>query len=98
MLDSGGDDDRVHDVRGSGHAAGDACSTTGPLVVGADVAALEDARDLMLEAAAPGLGEYHHRHDRADAGSRQLLVQSKEVRVSTFGGQERTRVVDDGGH
>ena len=67
-------------------------------VVGEDVAGSEDAGDLVLGAAAPGLGHYYDRHDGADTRGRQFVVQGQEVRVAAFGCQQCAGVVDDSGH
>jgi hypothetical protein len=62
-ADGVGDDDRVSDVGGPGGGAGHAGSASGPLVIGADVAALEDAGDLVLGSAAPGQAAVAFRSD-----------------------------------
>src|SRR5450755_379467 len=93
-----GDDDGIDDVGGARRRAGDAGGAAGGLVVRKNVAALEDTRDLVLGAAAPGLGQHDHRDDRADARGGDLVVQGQGVRIAPFGGQERAGVVDDGGH
>ena len=73
VADAGGDDDRVDDVGGARGGAGEA--DVG--VVGEDVAALEDARDLVLEAAAPGLCQDRYWDEGADAGGGELAVQGQ---------------------
>src|SRR6266436_4017274 len=82
VADGGGDDDRVDDVGGAGGGAGDAGGAAGWFVVGEDVAALEDAGDLVLGAAGPGLGQHDGRDEGADAGGGGLVVQGEEVGVA----------------
>jgi hypothetical protein len=67
------------------------------LVVGEDVAGFEDLGDLVLGTAAPGLGQDDDRDERPDVRTGQFVVQGEEVRVAPFGGEQRARVVDDGG-
>src|SRR5579862_983817 len=55
VADGGHDDDRVDDVGGPGAGAGDASGTAGALVIGEDLAGLEDPGDLVLGTATPGL-------------------------------------------
>ena len=71
---------------GPGGGAGDASGAAGALVVGEDVAGLEDPGDLVLGSAAPGLGQDDDRDERPDARAGQLIVQGEEVRVEPFGG------------
>ena len=52
MADGGHDDDGVDDVGGPGGGAGDASGAAGALVIGEDVAGLEDPGDLVLGTAA----------------------------------------------
>jgi len=67
VADGGHDNDGIDDVRGPGGGAGDASGTAGALVIGEDVAGLEDPRDLVLGTAAPGLGQDDDRDERPDA-------------------------------
>jgi hypothetical protein len=97
VTHGGGDDDDVYDVCGAGGRACDAGGAAGGLVVRKNVAALEDTRDLVLGAAAPGLGQDDDRDDRADVCGGDLVVQGQEVGIAPFGGQERAGVIDDGG-
>src|SRR5450755_1509417 len=98
VADGGGDDDGVHDVGGAGGRAGDTGGAAGGLVVGENVAALEDPGDLVLGSAAPGLGQHDDRDDRADVRGGHLVVQGEEVGVAPFGGEQGAGVVDDGAH
>src|ERR1019366_6878143 len=98
MADGGGDDDGVDDVRCSGGGTGPARGAARAVVVGNDVAAFQDARDLVLGSAAPGLGQDDDGDEGADAGGGELVVQREEVRVAALCGQERAGVVDDGLH
>ena len=59
-------------------------SQAGGLVVGEDVAGLEDPGDLVLGTAAPGLGQDDDRDERPDARSGQFVVQGEEVWVDAF--------------
>jgi len=98
MADRGNDDDRVDDLGGSGGGAGDSGRAARAIIVGEDVAAFEYPRDLMLGPATPGLGQHHDWDDRADVCGGQFIVEGEEVWIVPFGGQQRTGVVDDGGH
>ena len=84
VANGGHDDDRVDDVGGPGGGAGEASGTAGGLVVGEDVAGLEDPGDLVLGTAAPGLGQDDDRDERPDARSGQFVVQGEEVWVDAF--------------
>ena len=88
MTHGGGGDDRIDDVCGAGGGAGDPGSAADVLVIGHDVAALEHAGDLVLRAAAPGLGQDRDGHDGTDVRGSQFVVQGQEVGVAAFGGQQ----------
>jgi len=98
VADGGGDDDGIDDVGGSGCGAGDSCGAAGALVVGEDVAAFEDAGDLVLGSAAPGLGQDDDRDERPDTCRGHLVVQGEEIGVAPLGGEQRPGVVNDGRH
>ena len=57
VADGGRDDDGVDDISGARGGAGYPGGPAGALVVGNDVAGFEDLGDLVLGAAAPGLGK-----------------------------------------
>jgi hypothetical protein len=78
VTDGGGDQDRVDGIDRARGGAGYPGAPAEALVIRDDGTRLKDAGDLMLGAAAPGLGKHHDRHDRADAGCGELVVQSKE--------------------
>jgi hypothetical protein len=86
VADGSHDDDRVDDVGGPGGGASDASGAAGALVVGEDVAGLEYPEDLVLGAAAPGLGQDDDRDERSDPRAGQFVVQGEEVWVVPFGG------------
>jgi hypothetical protein len=65
-----------------GGCAGDAGGAVGGLVAGEDVAAFEYPGDLVLGAAAPGLGQHDDRDDRADARAGQFVMQGEEYGVA----------------
>src|SRR5690349_19699024 len=97
-ADCGGHHDGVDDVSGAGGRTGQAGGPAHALVVGENVAGLEDLGDLVLRAAAPGLGQHDNRDDRADARGSQLVVQGQEVGIAPLGGDKGPGVIDDGGH
>src|ERR1019366_5521429 len=90
MADGGGDDDGVDDVRCSGGGTGRACGAASAFVVGNDVAAFQDARDLVLGSAAPGLGQDDDGDEGAEARPAACSVAARAFSVAASASQAET--------
>src|SRR5262245_52603653 len=75
VTDRGGDHDRVGDIGGARGGAGYPGGPADALVVGDDVAGFEDPGDLVLGAAAPGLGQHDDRHNGADPRGGEFVME-----------------------
>jgi hypothetical protein len=79
-------DNRVNDVRRAGHATSDSGSTASPLVIGDNVASLEDPRDLVLRSATPCLCQDYDWQHRPDPSRGQFVVEREEIRIPALCG------------